>query len=122
VVANKYLVEQGGYDHGLKNGDWKKWYINGEYSELQHYKKGTKDGGYRSFYESGGLKLIGHYVNDEKNGQFVHYDQEGKVVLRESFNEGERHGKHVVPMNDTLQIIKSYRKGEVIKIDSTRIK
>ena len=70
---NKNLKEKGQFRYGLKNKEWKSWYINGEYKEICDWSKGKRKGNCRLFNEDGKLSEERSYRDDLLHGKCINY-------------------------------------------------
>lgn len=100
VVWKKYYVNEAGVKHGeyrmyWRNGETKVkcFYVlgklDGEYKEyypsggrwlLQTCKAGVLDGLYRQWYENGQLEIETHYKGDIDVGPYYEWDVDGRLV------------------------------------------
>ncbi len=85
------IEEQGQYRFGTKNGKWKYWNSNGELKRIENWKNGLLNGDYWK-QDSLGNRYEINYKNNVKNSE--------KIQI------------------DSLVIIRKYKKGYLIKIDS----
>ena len=66
-------AEQGYIDSGVRNGEWKFYYANGQIASKGRYQKGSKVGVWEEFDISGNLKSKGSYSNNLKDGSWAIY-------------------------------------------------
>ena len=76
---NNVLIA-GRFDEGLKDGEWKKWYPNGELREVAHWNKGVQSGTFTAYSLSGELVQEGEYDEGKKHGVWKAFDNETAVV------------------------------------------
>lgn len=67
------MEEQGTFNYGLKNGDWKTWYENGGLKQLEQWKDGFRDGAFVGFDSNGKVAVKGFYKNNLKTGYWINY-------------------------------------------------
>ncbi len=79
--SENLLLVQGNFNHGLKTGKWKRWYVSGELKKTENYEKGLLNGEKKSFSESGELLETVYY----KNGTIV--SSEDKSFLSKMFKK-----------------------------------
>lgn len=71
--SSKQLAEHGSFDFGLKDGEWRTWYENGNIESVTNWKHGQKDGLYLSYDEDGILVLSGSYNNNKKSKAWINH-------------------------------------------------
>lgn len=57
--------------------------------------KGKKEGEYRRFYRNGELKYLCHFENNRREGQLEMYYPNGSLWRTEEFRKGRSQGGHV---------------------------
>ena len=83
------LIAQGLFSYGLKDGNWKYWYTNGELRRSENWKKGTL------------------------NGKQINYNRSGNLEAELNFKDGFLDGKCLYHHADSV-ITKEYRKGKEV--------
>ena len=69
VVYNEH-GEIGIFKNGLRDGNHKEWFRNGNLKDEINYKNGLKDGEFKYWDDRGQLLKLGHYKNNELHGLF----------------------------------------------------
>jgi antitoxin component YwqK of YwqJK toxin-antitoxin module len=103
---NKDLLSKGNFKYGLKQGEWKTWYIGGERKSKEKWHNGKLIGSAYYYGLNGKLNVL-KKVNRNGNGSIVYYDKEGKLSSKEYYN------KNVLVKNNDYQLNK---KGKSIEI------
>lgn len=70
---NKRLREEGTFKMGLKVGQWKRWYPNGEFESITTWKHGLKNGRLLCYNVNGILQKVVEYKDDVINGEVLIY-------------------------------------------------
>jgi len=83
------LITQGVFKFGLKDGNWKYWYSNGELQKSENWDNG---------------KL---------NGKQVNYNRLGKITSELNYKDGLLNGKCLYHETDTI-LIKEFKNGEKV--------
>lgn len=78
---NKNLCQQGIYQNGLKEGNWKNWNLDGTYANTFNFHNGLKSGIYWIFDSSGQLTEHGLYRKGKLNGRQVRFLPDGKTQV-----------------------------------------
>ena len=76
------------YKDGLKNGVWKKYFLNGEVKEERRFRKGKKEGDYVGYYSGGNKNFIFKFQNGEYNGTNKVWTKEGLLIEEANFLKG----------------------------------
>ena len=66
-TGNSIGIEQGKLIKGKREGEWIKYFENGQLQHKQNYKDGKRDGEQLEYYENGQLKYLDIY----KDGKFI---------------------------------------------------
>jgi len=80
------------YKGGLKNGVWKKYFLNGEVKEERRFRNGKKEGDYVGYYSGGNKNFIFKFQNGEYNGTNKVWTKEGLLIEEGNFKNGYEHG------------------------------
>jgi antitoxin component YwqK of YwqJK toxin-antitoxin module len=67
--SNNNIKEQGTFLHGLKHGEWKEWFSNGQLKTVYRWKKGALHGKQYEYDISGNLTGITIYRNGKMKKQ-----------------------------------------------------
>lgn len=81
------LLEQGGFDRGRKNGEWKNWHPTGYLKESIQWKDGRQQGKFYVYTPEGVLIQKGNYRKGKLHGDIISFEngQPKKV----SYHDGE---------------------------------
>ena len=79
---SKQLAEQGVFDYGLKDGDWRTWYENGNPKTIIQWKKGRKQGTYVKYKENGALEQTGFYKANKKVKTWINHISKDTVFYK----------------------------------------
>lgn len=77
------------------NGQWKKWYDNGQLQEMCSMVNGNKHGLYESYYDNGRIKERYHCRNGLRQGLHELWYNNGKVLENCQYRNGIKHGLRV---------------------------
>ena len=88
-------AEQGYIDSGIRNGEWKFYYANGQIASKGRFQKGLKVGVWEEFDIFGNLQSKGSYSNSLKDGSWAIY------------SNGEIIESHIYKMGRNLTLIKA---------------
>ena len=77
------LQEQGKFVFGLKDGEWKEWYQNGQLKSVTNWVKGQRSGGYWFYNDEGELLTRGKYQQDKKKGKWINYVSKDTIVYKQ---------------------------------------
>lgn len=84
---------QGGYSGKLLHGDFNCYYLNKQLREQGAFQKGLKEGQWKEWNEKGTLSLLTNYHKGSANGSFYRYDTAGNVREQGNYRNGKLHGK-----------------------------
>jgi len=91
VVYNEH-GEIGVFKNGLRDGNHKEWFRNGNLKDEIHYKNGLKDGEFKYWDDRGQLLKSGHYKNNELHGFIKEWYHNGNIKLEVHYINGNMHG------------------------------
>lgn len=81
------------YQHNLKHGMYKLWYLNGELMEKGYYENGLKNGVSSIYYKNGKLEGKLHYKNDKLNGMCSsYYYKTGQMITSVNYLDDLKEG------------------------------
>lgn len=75
------------FSDGLKDGEFKLFYENGQIKEVAQLKAGKYAGKSAWYWENGKKKADGQYVDDSESGTWSFFDENGKQAAQGSFKE-----------------------------------
>jgi antitoxin component YwqK of YwqJK toxin-antitoxin module len=102
--------------NGVKNGVWKKLYLNGKVKVRANYKNGVLHGARETYYENGVISGRINYWNGKATGLWLSKDESGNIRLVGSVIKGCNVGVWVV-FDEYKQpvIFTKYKNCKVIK-------
>ena len=87
VCFNDYLIFEGEYLNGKRNGSGKEYdKHNLEFEE--EYLNGKRNGNGKEYYLFGKLKFEGEYLNGQRHGKGKIYDYDGNLIFEGEFLNG----------------------------------
>ena len=79
---------------GLKHGESRSYHEDGEtLEELCYYVNGVRDGQYTRYYDNGDLRELCIFIDGKISGIKVHYGLNNSVASRITYVDGKRHGQ-----------------------------
>ncbi|WP_298892429.1 hypothetical protein [uncultured Psychroserpens sp.] len=79
---SKQLAEKGNFDFGLKDGEWRTWYENGNVNSITNWKNGLKDGLFLQYDVNGILEQSGHYNKSRKNKIWINHKLKDTIYFK----------------------------------------
>lgn len=86
-LRNGALLQEGSYDWGLPNGEWKTWSANGNLKAIETWKRGIRNGKVY-YYRSGRVFQRGSYRNGLKDGSWETLSGDGTWEITE-YSQGQ---------------------------------
>ena len=80
-------IQNGKVVNGLKEGEWKGFYENGNLLWSGFYKKGLNVSKWTEYHNNGKVFTVGHYKNGKKIGIWSFYDKKGKKIAEEIYHK-----------------------------------
>lgn len=81
------LEYEGSYDKdGLRHGEWKYYYQNGNLWSLGNYEHGRDHGKKKVYWPEGNIRYEGFFSNDQKSGHWIFYNMDGTVLQEMDFD------------------------------------
>jgi antitoxin component YwqK of YwqJK toxin-antitoxin module len=77
---------------GLKDGEVKVYFENGELNEVRSYKKNSMDGTWLTFNKNKIKIAEAHYLNGKKDGKWLIWDENGALIYELEYTSGEKTG------------------------------
>ena len=94
INANKFLIFEGEYLNGERNGKGKEYDIFGNLVFEGEYLNGERNGKGKEYNIFGILEFEGEYLNDKKwNGKEKQKYKNGKIKFEREYINGKRSGK-----------------------------
>ena len=78
---------------GKLNGEYKRWYENGQVFQEGQYADDMMDGSWLIFYPDGSLAATANF--DKGKGTQTSYEQSGYKCLETHYLDNEKHGREV---------------------------
>ncbi len=118
--ADGNIILQGSYYRGKEDGKW--LYELGDHREEGEYIDGMRDGEWKSWYLNGQLKFEGKFIEDNPHGEHTWYWDNGKVKDKGTYVMGRKHGDWISYNEDgTPFLVITYENGVEKKYDGMRI-
>jgi len=86
-TGNVTGIQNGKVVNGLKEGEWKGFYENGNLLWSGFYNKGLTVSKWTEYHNNGKVFTMGHYKNGEKIGVWSFYDKHGKKIADEIYKD-----------------------------------
>ena len=77
------------FKDGYLDGEYKSWYKNGQLESHRWYKDGWHNGEYKSWYKNGQLESHGWYKDGWLDGEFKSWDETGQLESHGWYKDGE---------------------------------
>ncbi|MCD8260300.1 MAG: hypothetical protein LUD15_01365 [Bacteroides sp.] len=92
------------FKDGLYHGTFR-YYKNNLLVTECDYKEGLKDGEMKVYYGDGEtLKSVANLVADKLHSKYIEYDTEGNIIREDEYKEENPHGKHITYIPGTRDI------------------
>jgi antitoxin component YwqK of YwqJK toxin-antitoxin module len=93
LAANKKdTVAVGSFLNGKEDGEWRRYYINGQISDRRFYSKGKKAGVYAGWWPNGTKRLLYHFCDGEYEGNCSDWNDKGTLVSSMHYTKGYETG------------------------------
>ena len=98
--------------NGVLDGQWTRWYKNGNKAEEGKYKDGKRSGEWNGWYRSSKKNFSCIYEDGKRAGNYVEWNSKGKKVKEIYYSEGKRIKEYLVirDSNGFMEINKKYGK------------
>ena len=80
LYVNGTIKEEGDYDKGYKNGEWRRYYFNKQLSETVNFAWDKQNGVRKRFYKDGRLALEEIYNKSGNLESGNYFDEQGKAA------------------------------------------
>lgn len=92
--TTNYIMTEGEFKDGKKNGAWIDYFIGGKKKEEAFYKDGVPNGPYRSYNDDHiTVALSGNYVDGKREGEWQMFNFEGKVIETDKYRNGKMYNR-----------------------------
>ncbi len=85
---NKLQI-RGELRNGKWNGEWEKYFSDGNLMEEGDYKEGRRHGIWKVYHSNGGLSFLSNYKDGNLDGYSEGYDKNGLLVSKSFWKDGE---------------------------------
>ena len=98
--------------NGVLDGQWTRWYANGNKAEEGKYKDGKRSGEWNGWYRSSKKNFSCVYEDGKRAGNYVEWSSKGKKIKEIYYSEGKRIKEYLVikDSNGFMEINKKYGK------------
>lgn len=92
VQEEKYYKDgkteyNGSFDKvGLRHGEWKYYYPNGNLWSLGNYDHGKNSGKKAVYWPEGNIRYEGQFKDDQKSGHWIFYNMDGTILQEMDFD------------------------------------
>lgn len=117
---NTILSTDGGFSGRLLHGSYTSFYSNNNLKSKGEFSKGLKNGTWISWYTNGGIRERTVYKNGVLHGTQELFDSTGFLRMRIYYRNGARAGKTTIFSQNNSDSVIRYKKGHVVKNDSTK--
>ena len=91
-ILNDYLIYEGFYKSGKREGEWREYHENGRIKSIKNYEGGKLHGLIVSFTDEGNPIESLYYDNGNLDGICTTYFPSGSTKTRVEYLDGKRHG------------------------------
>lgn len=77
---------------GKEDGEWRKYFSNGQLMERRHFADGKKVGTYAAWWPNGTQRLLYHFENGEYEGACKDWNEEGLLIAEMNYKAGHEEG------------------------------
>lgn len=78
---SRYVSQQGNFENGLENGEWKVFYPDGKILSLRHFVNGKLHGEFILYNRFGVATMKGTYVNGKADGEWIDFSKKKKMTF-----------------------------------------
>ena len=86
-TGNVTGIQNGKVVNGLKEGEWKGFYENGNLLWSGFYDKGLTVSKWTEYHNNGKIFTMGYYENGKKIGIWTFYNEQGKKIADEIYKD-----------------------------------
>ncbi|MDH4944340.1 DUF805 domain-containing protein [Sulfurimonas sp. C5] len=106
---NGQLKTEEHYSNGARDGSFKVWSDKGVLTSEANYKLNKKDGAFKEFKFDGKPRLEENYKLDKKDGVFKRWDYYGRLVAEENYQNDKKHGVFKYYRDEKLEREENYK-------------
>ena len=103
------------YKTNTKEGEFKKWYENGQLESKTNYEKGLRNGLHEYWYSNGKIESIQNYIKGQKQGECTWWNNDGTLQRKIVFEKGENQFKKDITYHYISYTPKEYNKNPTKK-------
>ena len=103
------------YKTNTKEGEFKKWYENGQLESKTNYRKGLRNGLHEYWYANGKRESVQNYKNGQKHGECIWWNEDGTLQRKLVFKKGENQFKKDTSYHYIAYTPKAYNNSETKK-------
>jgi len=92
---DNFRINEVPYQYNQKHGTEKKYYQNGNISEISEWKNDVNDGLTIRYYESGEIMMRIFYMNGILDGEYNVYGTNENILIQGQFENNKRDGKWI---------------------------
>lgn len=101
---NGQLRAEGKYKDSKPVGTWKFFYPNGNLYQIGEYDtKGRKTDKWLTYYDNGQIQKEEYYEKNLQEGDYIEYDINGNIIVNGKFLDGEETGKWIYKIGDIIE-------------------
>jgi hypothetical protein len=89
----KDTIAVGSIVNGREDGEWRKYFSNGQMMERRYYKDGNKAGIFNGWWPNGAKRLTYHFQNGEYEGSCRDWTEKGVLISDMNYHEGHETGE-----------------------------
>ena len=78
---------QGRLAGGLREGEWKAYFLDGRTQSIDNFKQGKLDGVTQVYWDNGNLRWEGRYKNEQRCGKWRFYNEQGHLLKETDYGE-----------------------------------
>ncbi len=90
--TKKDTLSIGSFVEGKEDGEWRKYFTNGQLMEKRFYSTGKKVGTYTAWWPNGKQRLLYHFAAGEYEGACQDWAEDGTLISEMSYHEGHEEG------------------------------
>lgn len=77
---------------GKEDGEWRRYFANGQLMERRYFERGKKAGTYTAWWPNGRQRLLYHFANGEYEGTCRDWNDKGLLIAEMNYKEGHEEG------------------------------
>lgn len=114
------VVARGSYFEGQRDGRW--IFEMNDHKEIGRYRDGLRTGEWKFFYSNGDLQFVGNYVDGLEQGEHLYYFPNGQLKVKAQYTYGLPSGTwNYYSSNGALVLTVYYQDGKEVKYNGTKV-